>query len=249
MRKPLISVLTILWISSFFFVCAWAKNTKKTVVQVQDRSGPGNPFAISGTVELRETPLENERVRVEISENILAKNISGKTILTFVAWLDLTPAYGGPEHSVRQYECFFAPDVIKPGEDHTLSQPRPGYSIDPYDPADSPQPARAELRIVYVQFLDGSVFGQETLGRHIRSLRKQTWHHLKDLDKTYTKLGEADFLQELSETVEPGEVDVFIENIRQTQRTSGTVAAVLKIQSALEFARERQAGFDSSLDD
>lgn len=248
MGKVLLSLCAILWIGSFSLGFTWSGDTKVTVVQVQDRSASGNPFAVSGTVEIRETPLDNKRVKGEISEDILVRNISGRAILTFVAWLDVVPAYGAPEHSVRQYERFFTSELIDPGDELIFSEPY-GYSISPYDfEKSSPESPRAELRIVYVQFLDGSLYGNVAHGRDIRRIRKLTWHYLKDLDKAYTKLGEADFLQELSEIVEPGE-NVLIENLRKMQRTRGTVAAVLHMRHMLQAAEEHQAGFTANRDD
>lgn len=213
---------------------------------VEDRSAPGSPLVISGTVEIRETG-SGSSLRVSLSEhNIVARNISSKTILALVVWLDVLPSYASPQRFVRQYECFFAPDVINPGDDHSLTEPTVGEQIEPYDPSRPAETARAEARTVYVQFLDGSIFGDEGFGDHLRTLRRQTRRHLHHLDKTYTHRGEAAFLEELNETVEPGEVDVLVENVRRTQKRLGTSAAIGQIRRMLEFARERQSGFTSS---
>lgn len=208
---------------------------------IQDRSGGGSPLAISGSVNLSES-ISGNNVRISITDDILSRNISEKTILTMVVWIDVTPSYASPQRFVRQYECFFAPDVIRPGDDHSLSQPGRGQreDVEPFDPGGASRQPLAEVRVVYVEFLDGTLFGNKELGRNIRNLRKISWHHLKDLARTFEARGEAEFLAALNEPVDPPEVDHFIANVRQTQRTRGTASAVGQIRGMLNFAEQRK---------
>ncbi len=220
--------------------------TTSTVVIVQDGSALGSPTVISGTIEIRETTMDST-VRVSLTENqITARNISSTTILTLVVWIDVFPAYGSPQRFVRQYECFFAPDVIKPSDEHLISQKKFQELVEPYNPEEPPRTPRAEAKIVYVQFLDGTIFGHEGFGANLQMLRRLTWKHLRRLDTTYRTRGEAAFLAELNDPVEPGEIDVLIENVRQTQRLRGTETAVAQIRGMLNTAKERQQGFRPS---
>lgn len=222
-----------------------AQTTNSTVI-VQDGSGSGSPFSVSGSVTIRETR-RGDAVRVSITENdISTKNISSQTILAVVAWLEITPAYGSPRRFVRQYECFFASDVIKPGDEHGVSEPSDSEAEEPFDADDPPRAPRAEIRFVYVQFIDGSIFGHEGFGEHLMTLRRQTRKHLSNLEKTYDRQGEAAFLEELYQPAEPGEVDALIGNVRGTQRQRGTLAAVAQIRAMLNHAKERQQAFDQT---
>lgn len=216
--------------------------TRVTTVAVQDKSAPGSPLAITGTVQLREK-ISKAMVLTGITEDILSRNISSKTILTLVVWIDVTPSYGSPRRFTRQYECFFAADVINSGDEHPLSQATAAETAEPYDPATPARQPTADVTVVYVQFLDGSIFGHEAFGENIQRIRRMTWNHLRFLDRTYRRAGEAALTQELSETVDPPEVDTFFENIRQTLRQQGPQIAIVRIRTALKFAEERQAGF------
>ncbi len=214
-------------------------------VEIRDISAPGSPLVISGTVTITETLSPDGTVHVSTSQNVVAKNISNKTILTLVVKLEVTPPYGGPQEYTREYECFFASDVIRPGDTHDLLQRGPTH-LEPYNLNEPAKPAEAEITVLYVQFLDGSVFGHRMFADHILSLRRIAWRHLKRLDRAYSRQGEERFLEELNETVEPGGVEVLIENVRETQRRLGTEAAVSQIRNMLSFAEEHRASFTAS---
>jgi hypothetical protein len=78
-------------------------DTKVTTVQVADASGPGSPFAISGSVEVSEIFL-GSGARISFSEDIVGRNIADRTILAVVAWLDIAPSRTPPHRFTRQYE-------------------------------------------------------------------------------------------------------------------------------------------------
>lgn len=216
--------------------------TRVTSTDVVDVSEAGSPLRISGSVRLKETTWDGT-VRLSHSEEIVAQNISNKTIMTLVVWLDIIPSFTGPKRAVRQYECFFAPDVIRPGDTHPLSLENSREDVEPYNSAEPPRTASATVRVAYVQFADGSVFGNEAFGADIQRIRKTAWQHLRRLDRTYIRSGEKAFADELNEPIEPAEVNTLIENVRQTQRTSGTIAAVSHLRKMLRLAEEHQIAF------
>jgi len=216
--------------------------THVTVVRVQDVSAPGSPLAASGTVQLQEFTFGNQ-VRGSVTSSVTARNVSDRTILALIAELRVVTSYGPPRVLTRRLECFFAPDVIKPGDEEALFQGAAPKRIEPYDSSKPPQTPRAEFRILFVQFVDGSTFGGEAFGEDLMQLRRITWRHLRDLEKTYTRDGEAGFVEELMAPVQPAEVNTFFENLRVTQRQLGTQATMARIRGALQFAEERAAGF------
>ncbi len=238
-------VAALLLSASFLFAPPdiMAEGANETILPVVDRSDPGSPLRISGTVRLRETASAHTATTTLVEEDIVAENISSKTILALVAWLDVTPTYTAPQRSVKQYECFFASDVIKPGEQHSLSDvSASGHTtMEDYSRQRAPKTPKAEIRVVYVQFLDGSTFGQEAFARHLLAVRRIAWQHLRRLDRAYKRGGEPAFLEELSERVEPSEVDTLLQNVRETQRTRGTPSAIGQVRLMLKFATERGA--------
>lgn len=234
------SVLCLCVSVAFLPICEAQTDVSKA--EVQDISAPGSPLVISGTVTIKETFMGGGRVLVSTTEDIIARNISSKTILTLVAKLELVPAHGGPQEYTREYECFFAPDVIKPGDVHSLS----GEGMDTADPYDSREPAqtaRAQITVQYVQFIDGSIYGKQFFGEHILDVRRTAWRHLKRLNRIYTRHGEEAFVEELNESLEPSPVDVLIEGVRETQRNLGTETAIAQVRKMLNYAEEHKAGF------
>lgn len=222
---------------------AWAQ-TKVTNLVVVDRSEGGTPFHVTGEVRLKET-VARDQVYTSMSQRIMAKNVSNQTVLMFVASIEVTPTFGAKEQSTRQYECFFATDVIAPGDEHALSEPRDegGFTIQPHSTSAPLNAPEAEVKILYVQFINGSEYGQRAFASDLLRLRRITWSHLKRLVRTYERSGEVGFLEELYERIDPGEVDVFFENIRQTARSRGAQSALARVHFALKLADERTAGF------
>lgn len=218
-------------------------STKITALTVEDHSSSGSPVQISGQVRLRETFVGNEMTTSILEDRLVAKNISDRTILMMIVWVELYPSHAGADRSVRQYECFFAPDVIKPGDDHSLAGDTGRQDRQPFNPGQRAREPRLEAKVAYIQFLDGSEFGDPAQADQMFLLRKVTRRNLNRLNRAFDTSGEAAFREALSEKVQPGEVDVFFENIRITARTRGTKFAVAQVKVAIKFAEERTAGF------
>lgn len=215
-----------------------AASAQSAILPVVDKSLPGNPLEISGTVAIWEE-IAGGRLQYSFEEHTTAKNISSKTILTVVAWVEAHNSYGRSKRWVKQYECFFAPDVIRPGESIMFSGPRRGTTSEPWDSSPAPHTPRAEARVLYVQFLDGSVYGSPSLARDILQSRRIAWRVLRQLHRTFERQGEEEYLRALNEPVDPPDVDAFIENLRLTQQQFGTPQTVAKIERMLERADER----------
>lgn len=213
----------------------------QVTIPAQDVSSPGNPLAIAGSVQISETTT-GRLVQTSISSNINAKNISSKTILALVVSIEVSPVHAAMRRSTKEFDCFFGPDVIKPGDQESFPEPSGRATTEPYDPSSSPRTPEANVRVLYVQFTDGSRFGDETFAGHLKELRRITLQNLRRLDRAYRRGGETAFVEELNETVSPIEVNNFLETIRRTQRARGTQAALAQVQTELRFAKEHQAG-------
>lgn len=173
-------------------------------------------------------------------QQINYKNISDKTILTVVVWLEVVYPHGEREKQTFQYECFFAPDVIAPGDEDLLNSPKLPHKTVPLRAPTRTMEPRALVRVMYVQFLDGSVFGEEKFGDDILELRHRTWKTLKRLNEIYTRLGAEEFMQALQEPAEPLEVNTLLDNVRFTASKYGASDAAGKIERMLTIAKEHQ---------
>ncbi|MCI0423007.1 MAG: hypothetical protein L0312_27920 [Acidobacteria bacterium] len=211
-------------------------------LQVVDRTEGASPVTVSGTVTISEQ-VSGDQVNYSLEESVSATNVSDKTILTMVAWLDVSFTKAPNAHIVKQYECFFAPDVIKPGETHILSTPQPASMRDNFDPAAPLKEAKAEFRAVYIQFLDGSVFGDPAAAKDMLRIRKEAEKALWYLNKVYREKGAQAFVAELQEPNPTAEVDTLLENVRQAQRELGTAEAVRRVQGMLTTAEQREQAF------
>ena len=217
-------------------VGAWAQQMNVPLV---DQSNPGSPLAVFGSVSLTER-IEQQRLIYNFDSTIDAKNVSDKTILALLVEVRLRSAYGGGVTHINQADCFFARDVIAPGGLHAVARPSPGLNVDPIGPSPIRGSPSAEVRVRYVQFLDGSIFGDESAARELFRLRRMSWHELRRLLRTYEREGEQAFLAALGERVQPSEVDNFIEAYRRTQKVRGTAAVIEQIRSSLRFAEEHR---------
>ncbi len=237
----------VLRVTAFLFLFAVASiptpaQVRTSTILVQDISEPGSPMVVSGTVRLTES-ISGNTIRVSIADDIVGRNISDKIILTLVARIEVEPSQGSRQEFVRQYECFFAPDVIRPGDQHSLSGPGPTETTETFNPLHPPKTARATAKIVYVQYVDGSTFGHPVFGAEIRKIRQITWQHLRRLDRAYQRGGLSAFQEELSETVQPQETETVLEGIRQTVRSRGALAGISQVRKMLSLAEQYRAGF------
>jgi len=216
-------------------------SAQQVTVPAQDVSSPGNPLAISGSAQILETTLDRQ-VRVSISNEISATNISPKGILALVARVEVSPAHASMRRFTKELDCFFGPDIIKPGVQESFSGPAQSATNEPYNPNNPPRTPQANVRVVYVQFTDGSTFGDEAFAQHLKELRHITLQNLRRLDRAYARGGVAAFVEELNETISPAEVNTFLESIRRTEREFGAQAALTRVRAALQFAEEHKAG-------
>lgn len=157
-NRTLVAVLGI--VTACTFVSA-APTTQ--TVEVQDVSEVGSPLNITGTVEINED-VGVDTLTYSFRDSISAKNVSQKTILTIVLSLEVYYPHGQIDRDVKQYECFFAPDVILPGQTEPIV-PREGTTTTPLRSSRSPISPRAEMRVLYVQFLDGSNTARSVMQR------------------------------------------------------------------------------------
>jgi len=204
-------------------------------ISINDDSSRGTPLTISGSVTVTEAT-ENGATTVSYTRDISGRNISGKTILALVATLDLETASTPIWNNVIQIECFFAPDVFEDGQVHALFHGSTGSAVLPAASASSAP--RATFRVIYAQFLDGSTFGTPKDGKEILSLRRLTWKTLKDLNKTYEKAGQSEFLHAIQSEFQPSALEGVIQNVRSAQDRLGGDAGINMVRDMLSFANQ-----------
>jgi hypothetical protein len=208
-------------------VSAWSQLT--FTIPVQDRSDAGTPLAISGTISFSESVLMNS-ITTSTDYEVKARNRSDKQIVLMVATFDESGPHGGNRHHILQFDDVFRLG-ISPGQSFVLTRSDRGTPafccIDPHSKAEQPQ---AAVRVLYVQFSDGSTFGDKNAAKDILEIQASVLDRLRTLDDARS---DEEFLRVLRQDIEPDEADSFFEAIRRTQKEKGTAAARSRVRSAL----------------
>jgi hypothetical protein len=208
---------------------AWSQLTY--TVPVTDKSDPGIPLQISGTASFTESIVANS-VTSSSNFKVKARNVSGKAIVLLLAYFDETGPHGGSTHHPIEIDHFFW-GAIAPGHSFVLASSRSRRRTYPLETADEP---KAEAGVEYVQFVDGSSFGDETAAKDILGLRPVILEALRRLDAATDK---EEFLARLAQKIQPDDADRFLEAFRQTQKSYGTAVARAQVHTGLIVAKSR----------
>ena len=205
-------------------------------VPVMDNSAPGSPLEISGTASFTELIVANSATSCS-NFRIEARNVSEKGIVLLVASFDEAGPHGPGTHHVIQIDHFFWGDIA-PETSFVLTRSRSdrrmcASSINPLMPAAE---LKADVSVQYVQFVDGSTFGDEATAKDILGMRPIILDALRRLDNTSDK---KEFLALLAQKIQPDEADRFLETFRRTQKTRGTVAARAQVHAGVSVAEGR----------
>jgi hypothetical protein len=210
---------------------AWSQLTY--TVPVVDKSEPGSPLKISGTASFTELIVANS-VKSSSSFKVNARNVCDKAIILVLAHFDETGPHGVGTHHVIQRDHFFRGNIA-PGKSLVLARGRPGRRtsaccVSPLGPANEP---KTEIRVQYVQFIDGSTFGDETTAKDILRTRSAILDALRRLDNASNS---ANFLALLAQKIQPEGADIFLETFRRTRKSHGTAAARAKVRARVNAA-------------
>ena len=225
---------------------AWSQLT--FTVPVVDKSDPASPLEISGTATFTEQMVANS-VTAFSEFKINARNTSGKGIVLLLAYFDEAGPHGGGTRHIIQIDYFFrrhiapgdlAPGDLAPGDSFALTPSRPerrasACCINPLEPPTEPT---ADIRVQYVQFADGSSFGEEATAENILATRSVILAALRRIDHASTK---EQFLKFLAQRVQPEPADNFLEVVRYTEKNRGIAAARVQIHAALTAAEDHVA--------
>jgi hypothetical protein len=212
-----------------FTLSAWSQLTY--TMSVTDKSDPGSPLQISGTASFTESIVANS-VTSSSNFKVKARNVSGKAIVLLLAYFDETGPHGGRTHHPVEIDHFFW-GAIAPGDSFVLARSRSRRRTFP--PATVAEP-KAEAGVEYVQFMDGSSFGDETTAKDILGLRPVILEALRRLDAATDK---QEFLARLVQKIQPDDADRFLEAFRQTQKNYGTAVARAQVHTGVIVAEGR----------
>ena len=215
---------------------AWSQLTY--TVPVVDKSDSGSPLKISGTASFTELIVANS-VKASSTFKVDARNVGEKAIILVLVYVDEAGPHGVGTYHVIQRDHFFWGNIA-PGESIALARgplaKRPSACcISPRGPANEP---KAEIRVQYVQFMDGSTFGNETTAKDILGTRSAILDALRRLDNASNS---ENFLALLAQKIQPEGADTFLETFRRTRKSHGTAAARAQGHTGLTAAAAHAA--------
>ncbi len=227
-----------------------AQQHERITVPLAENTAQGSPFeVVLGQIVLDET-VAVDQLTSSWGGKVVAKNISGKQVLLVVASLSLVGRHNhgsvrGPGDGATYLLCddrFFAPGAIKPGDaltvwDGTPDKERLECCLNPLDPVDVP---KAEFRVRFVQFADGSTYGDSSEARKDLTIRTAIIDGLRQLLQSYTQHGEQAFLSEMKQRLPWSNTSIFAK-IQTSYEQNGVRAAIARVQQILAVAESHEA--------
>jgi hypothetical protein len=203
-------------------------------VPFYDAALTASPIAVTGKVSVLETVAANE-VRSSWQENVRATNRSPKSILLLIGDLDaISPHGNGGTRLTMEY--FFG-DPISPGETFSLVERtfvQDSCCINPLRETHGPE---ATFRLMFVQFLDGSTFGDADKAENALANRDRTLKALRTLAQVAAK-DKPRFTSQLERQLRLDDTLGVFANIRETQEQKGADAAIARTYKILDAAED-----------
>lgn len=206
-------------------------------IPLVDKSDPGSPIENEGIVTLTEWTADGKAF-MSMQSDWKSTNISQKPILALMETMRVQYANGHSESVTQEHDAFFHPRTVSPGEVLPMvSGPAGTKVID--EKYSKPATPVCEVAVRWVQFADGTVFGDEKYAQHLLELRKGIWGVLAHLNEVYTTKGAEEFLKELNKGYPDPHVDGYIEHLRRFQNEHTTDETYQRVQEHLRMAEQR----------
>jgi hypothetical protein len=230
--------VAILILLSFPELTIGQNSTDETVISVPvvDKSPGGSPLAISGTFWLA------ERVRdgmLETSQDaeVLARNITSKPIVVLVCSFT-----GDGSDNTIHFEYFLSLNLFEPGATDEIVEKRGLWTTRNLVQARAEGQAGQKtvpIEVRFVQFEDGSIFGDRKSAGEYLAARYKAWQGLQELKQVYVLRGEQEFASTLKNTVNDL-AGLYAHTLRETQKNEGTPAAFEKLNRMLALGEKRR---------
>ena len=213
---------------------------KTTSADLTDVSNPNRIVKFSGKAQWRETR-KDDYVTLCPRVTISLENISGKNIVAFVSIFKLL-AFRGPEDEIRYaHDFFFKPKEWAAGEVDKMELPESIHG--PYHITSQPeQPSYLKAQLLFVQFDDGTTWGDQTVGDTLISQRAEVEEFTSKLLSIYSTQGEAGVVAELeADHKGHGSVASVARTLNELRVTSGIQAVIERIKERSAVASHRRS--------
>ncbi len=218
-------------------ISAWCQAATKTTAK--DLSS--FPLSSSGTISMSET-VSSGLAHLSYSENLQTVNASAKPILMFVQEVTVEYSSGYRDVDRKEYERYFASRMLEPGETFQYGRADHGVKVLPVTNLTTSSPS-CTIKTLFVQFADGSTFGDEKYASHILAIRKDIATALEHLNATYHDKGSKAFIQELNDTSKySSDVNAFLDTHRAmfSQNLEAPPSAMNHVLGMIDRAESRR---------
>jgi hypothetical protein len=225
----------------FFVLFCWIFLSPASIAQQEpidvpfdDAALTASPITATGRISVRETVAANE-VKSSWDVDVSATNHFTKSILLLIGDFEaIGPHSNGGALLTMEY--FFG-DPITPGETFSLVKGTFGRGFCCINPLREAHEPKASFRLIFVQFLDGSTFGDPAKAENALANRDKTLKALRILAQVAAQYRQR-FQSQLEQQLRLDDTLGVFAAIRVTQEQKGTDAAVARTYRILDAAED-----------
>jgi hypothetical protein len=200
---------------------------QQTTIAVVNISESGSPVLLSGTVTAGD---EGSGVlRYSLTKDISCTNVSTKNILLAITRIKVTRLTTIDVDETRSEDYFFTSEVLKPDATDVWHDSFGPFGKPTGETELKPEEPRAAARIIFVQFADGSIWGDPTQAEDALRDRADTERELKLLVETYRTQGNEQFLTELTKPTRLGGIGILQRLYADTKDTDRVIRKVVSM--------------------
>ena len=176
-------------------------------MRLQDVSAKGGPLRVSGAMLFQDNASKTIRYVYQIEGSVA--NVSGKGIVLMVIHFRSTGVDGPSLDYTYQDDRFFSLDVLDAAKVESFRSPSlkfgaPTVNGQPMqEDVDTKSGPVATAQVKFVQFIDGSTWGDPQSGRELGIVRNQTVQEISRLKRVLADSGEQALKSELSKIDNP----------------------------------------------
>lgn len=206
-----------------------------STVPFQDKTIGPSPLRLSGSASLCETEKEGGVVYRQEGD-LVAQNEAQKAVVSLVIAIQLRYPHSRVASKRFQYDRFFgAPLQPARSERFPIGS---GATTEPGS-LGVPMPPSASATTLFIEFSDGTTFGDVSSAAELLTSRRQAISVLRSLRAASEASGEDAFALALEQHAQDAQVENLLKLLREVKKSSGPGAALRRVRDILEAAASR----------